>query len=75
MVGEESTSDTTYPGPIDGYNLIQFNQDLVVDGFPPRTYQNYVVSNDLTEGRDFYFVGHRVFRFFREYYGAFEVKR
>jgi hypothetical protein len=55
---EEEFDDTSYPGPVDGSSLIEIKWDLLIDTFSPKSYQNYVIRSDLTEGRDFIFVGH-----------------
>ena len=74
-IEEELDADTQYPGPVDGSLLLEVKWDLIIDTFSPKSHQNYIVRSDAVENRDFVFVGHKVFRYFKTLYGGFEVKR
>jgi hypothetical protein len=74
-IEEEPDADINYPGPIDGSSLIEFKWDLLIDPFEPKKYQNYILKQDLAEGRDFMLVNHKIFKMFKDVYGGMEVKR
>ncbi|CAD8061326.1 unnamed protein product [Paramecium sonneborni] len=62
-------------GPINGFSLIQIQLTLELDPFSPKQYTNYILKENLREGVDFIIVGHKIFEYFKNIYGGFEIKR
>ncbi|CAD8135423.1 unnamed protein product [Paramecium pentaurelia] len=65
----------TAPGPINGFQLIQIQSALDLDPFGPKSYTNYILKDNIREGSDFILVGHKIFEYFKNIYGGFEIKR
>lgn len=60
---------------MDGSRLYELQFDLLIDPFPPKKHQNYSLRADLTEGKDFVLVNHKIFAFFCDVYAGIEAKR
>ncbi|CAD8139779.1 unnamed protein product [Paramecium pentaurelia] len=65
----------TAPGPINGFTLIQAQSALELDPFGPKSYTNYILKENIREGADFILVGHKIYEYFKNIYGGFEIKR
>ena len=48
---------------------------MELDPFGPKSYTNYILKENLREGVDFILVGHKIFEYFKNIYGGFEIKR